>query len=91
MGTIVFRSLIKLKLMKAFRLIGWIAFGLGIILLVIGEFLAVYGKSLASFLSGATDFFLIIMVSFIVASTVLVCLLNIIGEKEQTHIEKGKF
>ncbi len=91
MRTVVFRSLIKLELMKAFRLIGWIAFGLGIILLVIGEFLAVYGKPLVNFLSGATDFFLIIMVSFIVTSTVLVCLLNIIGEKEQTHIEKGKF
>jgi len=89
--TVVFRSLTKLELMKAFRLIGWIAFGLGIILLVIGEFLAVYGKPLVNFLSGATDFFLIIMVSFIVTSTVLVCLLNIIGEKEQTHIEKGKF
>jgi len=76
--------------MKAFKLIGWIALGLGVLLLILGEFLAVYGKVLVNFLSGATDFFLIVMVSFIVTSTILVCLLNIIGEKKQTNIEKGK-
>jgi ATP/ADP translocase len=76
--------------MKAFRLIGWIALGLGVLLLILGEFMAVYGKALGNFLSSATDFFLIVMVSFIVTSTILVCLLNCIGEKEQTHIEKGK-
>jgi len=76
--------------MKAFKLIGWIALGLGVLLLILGEFLAVYGKVLVNFLSGATDFFLIVMVSFIVTSTILVCLLNIIGEKKQANIEKGK-
>jgi len=86
----VFRSLIKLKTMKAFKLIGWIALGLGVLLLILGEFMAVYGKALVNFLSGATDFFLIVMVSFIVTSTILVCLLNIIGEKKQANIEKGK-
>lgn len=86
----MFRSLIKIKPMKAFKLIGWIALGLGVLLLIIGEFLAVYGKVLVNILSGATDFFLIVMVSFIVTSAILVCLLNYIGEKEQTHIEKGK-
>jgi ATP/ADP translocase len=76
--------------MKAFKLIGWIALGLGVLLLILGEFLAVYGKNLANFLSSATDFFLIIMVSFIVTSTILVCLLNCLGEKEQNHIEEKK-
>lgn len=76
--------------MKAFKLIGWIALGLGMILLILGEFLAVYGKVLVNFLSGATNFFLIVMVSFIVTSTILVCLLNIIGEKKQANAEKGK-
>ena len=76
--------------MKAFKLIGWIALGLGVLLLILGEFLAVYGNALANFLSSATDFFLIVMVSFIVTSTILVCLLNSLGEKEQTNIEKGK-
>jgi len=76
--------------MKAFKLIGWIALGLGVLLLIIGEFLAVYGKVPANFLSGATDFFLIVLVSFIVTSTILVCLLNCIGEKKQGNIEKGK-
>jgi hypothetical protein len=76
--------------MKAFKLIGWIALGLGVLLLILGEFMAVYGKALVNFLSGATDFFLIVMVSFIVTSTILVCLLNIIGEKKQANIEKGK-
>ncbi len=90
MVSFVFRSLIKLKPMKAFKLIGWIALGLGVLLLLLGEFMAVYGKALVNFLSGATDFFLIVMVSFIVTSTILVCLLNIIGEKEQARIEKGK-
>jgi len=76
--------------MKAFKLIGWIALGLGVLLLILGEFLAVYGKVLVNFLSSATDFFIIVMVSFIVTSTILVCLLNIIGEKKQANIEKGK-
>ena len=76
--------------MKTFKLIGWIALGLGVLLLILGEFLAIYGKTLVNFLSGATDFFLIVMVSFIVTSTILVCLLNIIGEKKQANIEKGK-
>jgi len=76
--------------MKAFKLIGWIALGLGVLLLILGEFLAVYGKALVNFLSGATDFFIIVLVSFIVTSTILVCLLNIIGEKKQANIEKGK-
>ncbi len=76
--------------MKAFKLIGWIALGLGVLLLIIGEFLAVYGKVPVKFLSGATDFFLIVLVSFIVTSTILVCLLNCIGEKKQANIEKGK-
>ena len=76
--------------MKAFKLIGWIALGLGVLLLILGEFLAVYGKNLSNFLSSATDFFLIIMVSFIVTSTILVCLLNCLGEKEQNHIEEKK-
>ena len=87
----MFRSHIKLKLMKAFKLIGWIALGLGILLLILGEFLAVYGKTFVNFLSRATDLFLIVMVSFIVTSTILVCLLNSLGEKEQSHMEKGKF
>ena len=90
MVSFVFRSLIKLKPMKAFKLIGWIALGLGVLLLILGEFLAIYGKAFVNFLAGATDFFLIVMVSFIVTSTILVCLLNCIGEKEQSHIEKGK-
>jgi ATP/ADP translocase len=77
--------------MKAFKLIGWIALGLGILLLILGEFLAVYGKTLVNFLSRATDLFLIVMVSFIVTSTILVCLLNSLGEKEQSHMEKEKF
>jgi hypothetical protein len=86
----VSNSHIKLKIMKAFKLIGWIALGLGILLLILGEFLAVYGKTLVNFLSRATDLFLIVMVSFIVTSTILVCLLNSLGEKEQSNLEKRK-
>ena len=90
MSYLVFRSLIKLKPMKAFKLIGWIALGLGVLLLILGEFLAVYGKPVDNFLSGATDFFLLIMVSFIVVSAILVCLLNCLGEREQNNLEKGR-
>ena len=86
----VFGSLIKLKLMKAFKLIGWIALGLGVLLLILGEFLAVYGKPVINFLAGATDFFLLIMVSFIVVSAILVCLLNCLGEKEHNNLEERR-
>jgi uncharacterized integral membrane protein len=76
--------------MKAFKLTGWIALVLGILLLILGTIQAVFGKALVNFLSGASDFLLIVIASFIVTSTILVCLFNCIGEKEQYDIEKGK-
>jgi hypothetical protein len=50
----------------------------------------VYGKPVINFLSGATDFFLLIMVSFIVVSAILVCLLNCLGEKEHNNLEERR-
>jgi hypothetical protein len=76
--------------MKAFKLVGWIAFSLGILLLIFGILQAVFGKALVNFLAGASDFLLIVIASFIVTSTILVCLFNCLGEKEQYNIEKGK-
>jgi heme A synthase len=76
--------------MRAFKLTGWIALGLGILLLILGIVQAVFGQVLVNFLSGASDFLIIVLASFIVTSTILVCLFNCIGEKEQYDIEKGK-
>lgn len=77
--------------MKAFRLTGWIAFGLAILLLLFGTLQAFFGKALVDFLAGASDFILIVIASFVVTFTILVCLFNCLGEMEQKDIEKGKF
>jgi len=77
--------------MKAFKLTGWIALGLGILLLILGIIQAIFGQAFISFLSGASDFLIIVIASFIATSTILVCLFNCLGEKEQANIEKGEF
>ncbi len=77
--------------MKAFKLIGWIALVLGILLLILGITQAMFSTALVNFLNSASDLLLIVIASFIVTSTILVCLFNCLGEKEQANLEKGEF